>query len=48
MFGGIGITWEHDIHLFMRHATTLTSRLGPPKFHRAVIMGDLKRAASDG
>jgi alkylation response protein AidB-like acyl-CoA dehydrogenase len=27
--GGIGMTWEHDAHLFMRRATTLLSLLEP-------------------
>src|SRR5258708_37622124 len=27
--GGIGMTWAHDAHLFMRRATTLLSLLEP-------------------
>ncbi|OYN75738.1 acyl-CoA dehydrogenase [Mycolicibacterium sphagni] len=29
MFGAIGYTWEHDIHLFWRRATSLAASLGP-------------------
>ena len=28
VFGGIGTTWEHDIHFFLRRAATLTALLG--------------------
>ena len=29
LLGGIGYTWEHDIHLYWRRAMTLLSLLGP-------------------
>ena len=29
LFGGIGYTWEHDVHLYWRRAMTLQSLLGP-------------------
>jgi 3-oxochol-4-en-24-oyl-CoA dehydrogenase len=29
MFGAIGFTWEHDIHLYWRRATSLAASLGP-------------------
>jgi 3-oxochol-4-en-24-oyl-CoA dehydrogenase len=29
MFGAIGYTWEHDIHLYWRRATALAASLGP-------------------
>jgi alkylation response protein AidB-like acyl-CoA dehydrogenase len=29
MFGAIGYTWEHDIHLYWRRATSLAGSLGP-------------------
>ncbi|MGY4708192.1 acyl-CoA dehydrogenase family protein [Mycolicibacterium sp. CBM1] len=29
MFGAIGYTWEHDVHLYWRRATTLAASLGP-------------------
>jgi alkylation response protein AidB-like acyl-CoA dehydrogenase len=29
LFGGIGYTWEHDVHLYWRRATSLQTLLGP-------------------
>ncbi|MGE2732912.1 acyl-CoA dehydrogenase [Mycolicibacterium vaccae] len=29
MFGAIGFTWEHDVHLYWRKATSLAASLGP-------------------
>jgi alkylation response protein AidB-like acyl-CoA dehydrogenase len=29
LFGGIGYTWEHDVHLYWRRAVSLQSLLGP-------------------
>ncbi|MBO0680014.1 acyl-CoA dehydrogenase [Mycolicibacterium sp. S2-37] len=29
MFGAIGFTWEHDLHLYWRRATALAAALGP-------------------
>ena len=29
LFGGIGYTWEHDVHLYWRRAMSLQSLLGP-------------------
>jgi alkylation response protein AidB-like acyl-CoA dehydrogenase len=34
VFGGIGYTWEHDQHLYLRRLTTDASFLGGPSFHR--------------
>ncbi len=30
VLGGIGFTWEHDAHLYLRRASALRSLLGPP------------------
>ena len=32
--GGIGFTWEHDAHLFLKRATATKLFLGDPAFHR--------------
>lgn len=40
--GGIAITWEHDLHLFMRRATTLLAVLDPEAV--AAELTDLVRA----
>lgn len=34
MHGGIGFTWEHDIHLWFKRARFNESWLGSPAFHR--------------
>jgi alkylation response protein AidB-like acyl-CoA dehydrogenase len=42
MFGGIGVTWEHDIHLYLRRATLDRALYGSPDDHRervAVAIG---------
>ena len=36
-FGGIGFTWEHDLHLYMRRLTTDASLYGEPAWHRERI-----------
>jgi alkylation response protein AidB-like acyl-CoA dehydrogenase len=34
MHGGIGVTWEHDIHLYLRRATVNRETYGTPADHR--------------
>jgi alkylation response protein AidB-like acyl-CoA dehydrogenase len=36
-FGGIGFTWEHDLHLYMRRLTADASLYGEPTWHRERI-----------
>ncbi|PJK20511.1 acyl-CoA dehydrogenase family protein [Mycolicibacterium goodii] len=33
LHGGIGVTWEHDLHLFLRRATLNRSMFGTPEDH---------------
>ncbi len=33
-FGGIGFTWEHDQHLYLRRLTTDAAFFGDPSWHR--------------
>jgi alkylation response protein AidB-like acyl-CoA dehydrogenase len=33
MHGGIGVTWEHDLHLFLRRAALYRSMFGTPEEH---------------
>jgi alkylation response protein AidB-like acyl-CoA dehydrogenase len=33
-FGGIGFTWEHDQHLYLRRLTTDAAFFGDPPWHR--------------
>ena len=34
MHGGIGFTWEHPAHLFLRRARTGLQLFGGPRLHR--------------
>src|SRR5262249_37044245 len=34
VFGGIGYTWEHDQHLYLRRLTTDAALYGDPAWHR--------------
>jgi len=33
MHGGIGVTWEHDLHLYLRRVTLYRSMFGTPEEH---------------
>jgi alkylation response protein AidB-like acyl-CoA dehydrogenase len=33
MHGGIGVTWEHDLHMYLRRATLYRSMFGTPEEH---------------
>jgi alkylation response protein AidB-like acyl-CoA dehydrogenase len=35
--GGIGFTWEHDLHLYLRRARSGAALLGSPSYHRRRI-----------
>ena len=42
MHGGMGVTWEHDIHLYLRRVTQNRALYGTPDQHReriAVLLG---------
>ena len=42
MHGGIGVTWEHDLHLYLRRVTTDRQLLGTPDdhaLHLATLIG---------
>jgi alkylation response protein AidB-like acyl-CoA dehydrogenase len=43
VFGGIGFTWEHDIHLFMRRSATLASQLGERAEYREIVAENLDK-----
>jgi alkylation response protein AidB-like acyl-CoA dehydrogenase len=50
--GGIGFTWEHDAHLYLRRATTLHQLLGAPdewrvRAARAALTGERRRLTAD-
>lgn len=41
MHGGMGVTWEHDIHLYLRRATVNRMTYGTPDEHREHIAGSI-------
>jgi alkylation response protein AidB-like acyl-CoA dehydrogenase len=43
MHGGLGVTWEHDLHLYLRRATVNRALHGTPEEHRRRI-ADLMEA----
>jgi len=45
MHGGIGVTWEHDLHLYLRRVTSNRVTYGTPNDHRRRI-ADLIEAGS--
>jgi alkylation response protein AidB-like acyl-CoA dehydrogenase len=39
LHGGIGVTWEHDLHVYLRRVALNRSLYGPPDYHHAVVYG---------
>ncbi len=37
LHGGIGVTWEHDIHLYLRRVTVDRALWGTPAEHRRLL-----------
>jgi alkylation response protein AidB-like acyl-CoA dehydrogenase len=37
--GGVGFTWEYDVHLHLKRARAMESFLGSPAFHRERVAG---------
>ena len=37
LHGGIGVTWEHDLHLYLRRVTLNRNLYGTPAQHRERI-----------
>ena len=35
--GGIGFTWEHDLHLFFKRAESNAHAFGDPRWHREQV-----------
>lgn len=46
LHGGIGVTWEHDLHLYLRRATANRATHGTPDEHAERIATQLLGAAS--
>jgi alkylation response protein AidB-like acyl-CoA dehydrogenase len=46
--GGIGVTFEHDLHLFLRRVTLNRALLGTPAEHRRRIVDILEQREREG
>lgn len=46
LHGGIGVTWEHDLHLFLRRVTLYRSMFGAPEDHNLRVYTLTKELAS--
>ena len=46
LHGGIGVTWEHDLHLYLRRTTVNRATYGTPEEHAERIATRLLGAAS--
>jgi len=46
--GGIGFTWEHDLHLYLKRAQLDASSFGDATWHRDRIAGMLKQRLAEG
>jgi alkylation response protein AidB-like acyl-CoA dehydrogenase len=42
MTGGIGVTWEHDIHMYSRRAAVGRAVFGTPEEHKDQLFGLLE------
>ena len=47
MFGGIGFTWEHDLHLYLRRVLACEQRFGDAPFHEQQLGATLAARAED-
>ena len=46
LHGGIGVTWEHDLHLFLRRVTLYRSMFGTPEDHNLRVYHLTKLASA--
>ena len=46
MHGGIGVTWEHDLHLYLRRVMLYRAMFGTPEEHNVRVYARLKEQAS--
>ena len=46
MHGGIGVTWEHDLHLYLRRVTLYRSTFGTPEEHNLRVYESEKAVRS--
>ena len=41
--GGIGFTWEYDLHLYFKRAKALEAMYGDAEYHRELIVRHVAR-----
>ena len=46
LHGGIGVTWEHDLHLYLRRATVNRATYGTPEEHAERVAAAPARSAA--
>jgi alkylation response protein AidB-like acyl-CoA dehydrogenase len=46
MHGGIGVTWEHDLHLYLRRVSLYRAMFGTPEEHNLRVYAHMKELAS--
>lgn len=46
LHGGIGVTWEHDMHLYLRRVTLGRALYGTPEEHRRLLTDLMERNAA--
>lgn len=46
LHGGIGVTWEHDLHLYLRRVTVNRATYGSPEWHAERVAKTILGAAS--
>jgi alkylation response protein AidB-like acyl-CoA dehydrogenase len=37
VFGGVGFTWEYDVHLYFKRARSSANLLGDASWHRELV-----------
>ena len=48
LHGGIGFTWEHDVQLFLRRASSERQLHGDPRWHRARLLASVEDSVGQG
>jgi alkylation response protein AidB-like acyl-CoA dehydrogenase len=48
LHGGIGVTWEHDLHLYLRRATLASSLYGTVGYHQERLVRLLEQPVENG
>lgn len=46
--GGVGVTWEHDIHMYNRRAAVDRAMFGSPEAHRRLLLTHIERQTPRG